>query len=242
MAEPNAVLPALRASTADLMAALDASRWSDADVAEPSLCEGWTRGHVLTHLARNADGIAATLAGALRGEIVERYPDGYDARNAAIEAGAGRSFAELRADVQESAERLDRVIGALAEEDGGWDRPTDKQRPAGEWLGWRLREIEIHRVDLAGDYSPDRWPPLLVAMLLPQVAQTLDARASGAMEVEVTADGSLVADLVGARWRAGHGEAIRVAGPDWAILAWMVGRGRSVATQLSVLPALGPWR
>jgi maleylpyruvate isomerase len=28
-------------------------------VAEPSALPGWTRGHVLTHLARNADALAA---------------------------------------------------------------------------------------------------------------------------------------------------------------------------------------
>ena len=34
---------------------------TDAEVAEPSLLPGWTRGHVLTHLARNADGLANLL-------------------------------------------------------------------------------------------------------------------------------------------------------------------------------------
>jgi hypothetical protein len=31
-------------------------RLTDADARGPSLLPGWTRGHVLTHLARNADG------------------------------------------------------------------------------------------------------------------------------------------------------------------------------------------
>src|SRR6476659_761455 len=111
MAEPTGLLQLLRASTADLLLGLDAARWSDADVAAASLCQGWTRGHVLTHLARNADGIAATLKGALNGEIVPRYPGGWDARNADIDAGADRPAATLIADVRESAERLDRVLG-----------------------------------------------------------------------------------------------------------------------------------
>lgn len=241
MSEPNAVLPALRASTADLVLALDDCQWSDVDVAAPSLCAGWTRGHVLTHIARNADGIAATLAGALRDEVVERYPGGWEARNDAIEAGAHRSFAELRADVQESAERLDRVLGAVAEADA-WDRPTDQQRAAGDWLMWRWREVEIHRVDLAGEYSPDRWPPLLVSLLLPEVAVTLGERVSSAVSVEVLAEGSLSPEMVGATWRAGSGDPITVAGPDWAILAWLVGRSHAVTAALSAVPPLGPWR
>ncbi|HEV7205261.1 MAG TPA: maleylpyruvate isomerase family mycothiol-dependent enzyme [Jatrophihabitans sp.] len=241
MSEPNALLPALRASTADLALALDDSQWSDADVAAPSLCEGWTRGHVLTHLARNADGIAGTLAGALRGEIVARYPDGWEARNAAIDAGAGRSFAELRADVVESAERLDRVLGAIADADA-WDRPTDQDRPAVEWLMGRWREIEIHRVDLAGDYSPDRWPPLLVTLLLPQVAETLADRVPSAVTVEVSAEGSLSGELVGSTWSAGSGPATVVSGPDWALLAWLVGRPEVVQHLLGSLPELAPLR
>src|SRR3954454_10575800 len=109
MTEIMTALGAVRASAADLVADVRALPWNDSDVAAPSLCDGWTRGHVLTHVARNADGIADTLAGALRGEIVERYPDGWAARNAAIDAGAARPFTELVGDVRESAERLDGV-------------------------------------------------------------------------------------------------------------------------------------
>ena len=64
MPEPTAALQTLRASTADLILGLREESWSDSDVAASSLCEGWTRGHVLTHIARNADGIGATLSGA----------------------------------------------------------------------------------------------------------------------------------------------------------------------------------
>src|ERR1700710_619678 len=141
MPEPTVDLQALRASTANLVQGLAAEQWSDADVAAASLCEGWTRGHVLNHIARNAEGIAATLAGALRGEVVERYPDGWDARNAAIAAGADRPMAELLADVQATAERLDRVFGAIAEANG-WQLPTEREHPAEHWVHQRWREVE----------------------------------------------------------------------------------------------------
>lgn len=241
MPDPTVALPALRASTADLVQGLDAEQWSDDDIRSPSLCDGWSRAHVLTHLARNADGIAGTLAGALRGEIVARYPDGWDARNAAIEDGAGRPVAAQLADVQESAERLDRVLGAIADADG-WQLPTDQNRVAQDWVFWRLREVEIHRVDLAGDYRPDRWPPLLITELLPVVAESLAERANTAVRVEITADGSLAADLVGWVWSAGAGEPVTVAGPDWAVLAWLVGRASVVGEALTATPELGPWR
>lgn len=239
MPEPTAFLHLLRASTADLIKGLDAEQWSDADVHAPSLCDGWTRGHVLTHIARNADSISATLGGALRGEIVARYPD-WDARTAAIEDGSARGVAALLGDVANSAERLDRVIGAIAEADG-WQLPTDKGHPAEHWLFWRCREVEIHRVDLAGRYTPDRWPPLFVRTLLPDVAPSLEKRATTPMRMTVTAPGSLTADLVGRTWSVGEGESVEVAGPDWAVLAWLVGRPSVARAALTAAPELAPW-
>ena len=72
----------------------------DADVARrPSRLPDWTVGHVLTHLARNADSHVRMLQGALAGEAVEQYPGGYEQRSRDIDAGAGRDAADLRADV-----------------------------------------------------------------------------------------------------------------------------------------------
>lgn len=241
MSEPTAFLLALRASTADLLQGLAAELWSDADVAAPSLCDGWTRGHVLTHLARNADGIAATLAGALRGEVVERYPDGWDARNADIDAGAARPLAELVADVRDSAERLDRVLAAIADANA-WRRPTERGHPAAHWVFARWREVEIHRLDLAGDYGPQRWPAVFVENLLAEAGETLAERAEVPVRVEVTAEGSLSDEQVGSVWTAGEGERVAVSGPDWAVLAWMVGRPTTAGDALSAAPPLKPWR
>lgn len=241
MPEPTALLLALRASTADLVQDLMAQQWSDADVAAPSLCDGWTRGHVLTHIARNADGIGDTLSGALRGEIVPRYPDGWDGRNAAIDEGARRPYAALVTDVRDSADRLDRVFGAIADADG-WNLPTEAGTRAGSWPLRRWREVEIHRLDLDAGYTPDRWPPLLVAAVLPTVAETLGKRVEQAVRVTVTADGSLTGEHVGREWTAGEGgEPVEVRGPDWAILAWLVGRASVTGDALSAAPALGDW-
>lgn len=240
MAEPFSLLQGLRASTSDLVRAVSGLHWSDDDVAAPSLCPGWTRGHVLTHVARNADGIADTLAGALRGEIVPRYPQGREGRNADIEAGARRPYAELAADVRDSAERLDRMFGAV-DDAGGWELPTEREHPARHWLTARWTEVEIHRVDLDADYLPDRWPPLLVTVLLPEVASSLGARAEVPVRVRVTAEGSLAPDTVGQEWAAGEGDAVEVTGPDWAVLAWLVGRPSTAESALSTLPPLAPW-
>jgi maleylpyruvate isomerase len=224
-------LAQVRTSTAALVGWLETTGWSDADVGADSLLPGWTRGHVLTHLARNADGISRTLSAMIRGEIVERYPGGPTARDDAINAGARRSAAELTVDVRESAERLDRVLGAVADE-GAWDRPSTEERAGHEWLVRRWREVEIHRVDLRGDYGPENWPPELVAYLLDAVAVTVNERASEPVRVEVSDAGVVI-------W-AGGGEPTTILAPGWAVAAWLTGRelGRGPMTNA---PSLQPW-
>jgi maleylpyruvate isomerase len=239
MSAPTAFLTGLRTSTAALLHGIVAERWTDADVRAPSLLPGWTRGHVLSHIARNADGITRTLSAALRGEIAARYPDGTQGRNADIEAGATRGFAEMAADVGESADRLDRLFGAVADADG-WELPTE-DRPARDYVAARWREVEIHRVDLAGAYPPDEWPAEFVAYLLPVLADGLGKRGAAAMRIEVAPEGSVTTDLGGRVWTVGDGDPVSVIGPDWALLAWLVGRPAAAAAALSATPELPQW-
>jgi len=61
---------------------------SDADVWAPSGLPGWSRGHVLAHVAGNADSLVTLLTWAATGVEHPQYPS-REARDAAIEAGAG---------------------------------------------------------------------------------------------------------------------------------------------------------
>jgi maleylpyruvate isomerase len=239
MTESPAMLAALRESTVALLRDVEAQRWTDDEVRAPSLLPGWTRGHVLAHIARNADGISRTLSGALRGERVPRYPGGTATRNADIEAGATRGFVELAADVRESAERLDRLFAAVADADG-WDLPTD-DRPARDYVVGRWREVEIHRVDLAGAYTADQWPAEFVAYLLPEAVGDVTDKSTASLRLEVTAQGS-VTDLGGRVWTTGTGDRTDVTGPDWALLAWLIGRPAATADALNDTPDVPPWR
>lgn len=240
MPDPVSTLGELRASTSALLAGLDAERWTDADVRAPSVLPGWTRGHVLTHIARNADGIAATLAGALRGEVIPRYPDGSAGRDADIEAGAGRGAVVLIADVRDSADRLDRLFGAVADA-SGWDLTTEDGRPARSWLTARWREVEIHRADLHGAYGAAGWPATFVGYLLPRLAAEVSIRASQPLRIEVAHEDSTTTDLGGSTWATGA-DGVTVRGPDWALLAWLTGRPSLTDGQLSTMPELSPWR
>ena len=238
--ELTGFVQALRASTADLLLGLADEGWRDTDLAAPSLCADWTRGDVLTHLARNADGITATVSGALRGEIVPRYPNGVAGRDADIAAGADRPLLEILADLKDSADRLDRVFTAAGEA-GAWDAETERELPASHWPARRWREVEIHRVDLLGSYTPRQWPPAFVRWLLPEIAASLPERSAEPLRVTVTEEGSVGSGHPGESFGADDG-ATEVRGPDWAVLAWMLGRvPQQVSEALTATPDLAPW-
>jgi len=230
----------VRSSTSALLIGIENERWTDADMRAPSLLPGWTRAHVLTHVARNADGISRTVSGALHGEIVLRYPDGPEGRNADIEAGVNRGAIQLLADVRESAERLDRLFTAAGDADA-WDAQTDNDRTVRAWLDARRREVEVHRIDLAGSYGPADWPASFVSYLVPALAKHVGKRTGEPLRIEVAADGSVTTDLPGAVWTIGDGDGAVVRGPDWAIGAWLAGRPVAVVGELSAAPELGPW-
>lgn len=144
----------------------------------PSLLPDWTVGHVLTHIARNADSVVRRLEGAVRGSIVDQYPGGYAGRAAEIEAGAGRTVLELLDDVTESATRLEAVCLSIPE--AAWERPvrgvTGVERPARTMMLSRWREVEVHHADLGLGYGPADWPEGLIARWLPSELERLPQR------------------------------------------------------------------
>jgi maleylpyruvate isomerase len=124
-------------------------------------------GHVLTHVARNADSIVLALDGARRGVVVDRYPGGAARREADIEAGAGRPAAELVDDVLMSAARLEAAWDGL--DDVAWARPgssTGRPEPIAELPFRRLREVEVHHVDLDLGFEPEDWSAFYIGVEL----------------------------------------------------------------------------
>lgn len=132
---------------------------TDGDLRAPSLLPGWSRAHVVTHVARHADAMCNLLTWARTGVITSAYPS-HAEREAGIDAGAGRGPGELHADVSASADRLRADAVALPPE--AWtaqvqifERPPF---PAAEVLLRRLVEVELHHVDLGSGYRPEDWP------------------------------------------------------------------------------------
>jgi len=207
---------------------------TDVQAREPSLLPGWTRGHLLTHLARNADGLRNLLTWARTGVMTPQYPSAA-ARDEDIEAGAWRCAAELHADVAESAAALAAEAASLSE--AAWQASVHgihgKAHPAWFTLIRRLSEVEIHHVDLDIGYLVADWPDSFVAEWLPGVAESFASRDdAAACLVEVTGTGQ--AFRIGP---AGAEGMVRVSGPPRTLLAWLIGRGDG--TGLDVDPA-GP--
>jgi len=143
----------------------------DEEFSEASSLPGWTRAHVLTHIARNADGLRNLLLAARTGEAVRMYASP-TTRAADIEAGASRPADVVRDDVIEAGRRfvLDagemRVKAWKAEvvfTSGQSDAPSI---PADSILLMRLEELEIHHVDLGASYTFAHVPPDAAARLL----------------------------------------------------------------------------
>jgi maleylpyruvate isomerase len=141
---------------------------TDPDLRVPSMLAGWTRGHVLAHLARNADGMRNVLIGVRTGQDRPAYPSA-EAREAGIEQDAGRRAAEHAADLADSAMALRTVARQLPDE--GWQvavRMLDTADffPAAELLTRRLVEVELHHCDLGAGYGPALWPTAFADMEL----------------------------------------------------------------------------
>src|SRR5689334_24460238 len=118
MPRPESEIKQCRAAHERLLATI--ADLDDVAVRRPSLLPGWTVGHLLTHLARNADSVVRRLDGARRHEIVDQYEGGFEGRAADIESGAARTLAALADDVATSSAAVDDAFATFP--DDAWDR------------------------------------------------------------------------------------------------------------------------
>jgi maleylpyruvate isomerase len=209
---------------------------SDADVRAPSLLPGWSRAHVLTHVARNADGLRNLLVWARTGVETPQYPS-WEQRNLDIDSGSRRPISELRDDSHQSGERFLDEVSRLRGDD--WEQPvrTLKSRttfPARDVLTARRTEVEVHHADLGLGYSAADWPEDFARLLVGRIR--LD-RADGPSMVLVATDGE-------GRWTFGTGAGPEVTGPLADLAWWLSGRGNGsgLLSSTGELPQLGKWR
>ena len=156
----------------------DLATLTDGQVAGPSLLPDWTVGHVLTHIARNADGFAGMFEAVARGDAAVQYPGGRAQRNADIDAGAGRGADALRDDVATSNARLEAAWASATEEQWGMHGETVIGRVELVELPFRrLRETVVHHADLGLAYTWHDWPSDYVRVELQRMTMQWDSRA-----------------------------------------------------------------
>ena len=225
-----------------------ATALSDAQMRDPSLLPGWTRGHVLTHVARNADGLVNLLRWARTGTKIPMYASA-ESRSADVEAGSGRPAASLAADVRESAAGFAAEAAALPDE--AWAEQVralyGPPFPAIGVLAHRLSEVEIHHVDLAAGYLPGDWPEDFLIEALPRVALSFAGR-DDTPRCLIWAEGAKDSFRIGPEQADAEQEdmsPVIIHGQPADLLAWLLGRGSGDELTLAsgtALPELPPWR
>jgi maleylpyruvate isomerase len=214
---------------------------SDQQARELSLLPGWSRGHLLTHVARNADSLRNLLVWARNRVETPQY--GHPGERAeGIAAGAGRSSAELLADLKASAAALDGEAMLLP--DTAWaaqvgGAPGDTH-PAWYTLWRRLMEVEFHHVDLGVGYSVADWPEPFATYCLTKVAADFSRPGSPAMLLR-SSDAPVVVQI----GPTGEQQAHTVTGRVRVLLAWLTGRSQGEGLTLQPpgpLPALPAWK
>lgn len=159
------------------------------DLARPSYLPGWSRAHLVAHVARNADALVNLLAWARSGVETPMYAD-RDQRTRDIEDGSRRAAGDLRADLLAADGRLAEACAALPQECWGATVRTARGRavPAREVPWMRVREVWVHTVDLDTGTGFDDIPREVAAALVDDVQDAFRARAD-VPPVELRADG-----------------------------------------------------
>ncbi|WP_415954285.1 maleylpyruvate isomerase family mycothiol-dependent enzyme [Streptomyces sp. KLOTTS4A1] len=221
-------LQLVREATERLLTAT--AKLDNAALAGASRLPGWTRGHVLAHVSRNADALVNVLAG--RPMYVSA-----EARDADIERDAPRPLEAQLDDLRNSAARF----VAQAAQPADWSRSVELRNGVMDRASRipfrRLIEVELHHVDLGIGYELED----LSAEFTEREIAFLTGRFSGnpaVPRIAVTAND-------GRQWSTGgaDGDQVSVIGPAPALLGWLAGRRAGTeldcdAALLPVLPAL----
>ena len=217
----------------------DTIRLGDDQWQEPSRLAGWTRAHVATHVARNAEAFQRAVEALLAG----RPRMLYSSRSRAdedIEVGSRRTGLDLQIDLDTTAGQLNAAFDGL--EASGIMTPTpitERLRvPPQWWVVARLSEVVLHHIDLACGLEIERIDLQLARWLLGWEL----VRAAGDQQLpplDIIA-GSGIRGRVGPLDRKSLGT---VSGSDADLVGWLSGRAdkrRLAGSPLATLPVKLP--
>ncbi|MDQ0801704.1 maleylpyruvate isomerase family mycothiol-dependent enzyme [Arthrobacter sp. SLBN-112] len=232
---PVALLAELHKAADALAAALD--RIPDGGEKAPSTLPGWSRGHLLAHIAGICDALARQVECGRRGETVQLYDGGVEGRNRAIDLAAGHSLGQHRSDVTAALHRSLAAFDALTGPE--WQTPIAFRDGVIFDAGLALwRELVIHTADLDAGTGPEVWNKDFCSHLFDFLA----ARVPGGNKL-VLQPVALPPLSLGA-----GGSTVVVSGMVTDIAAWLAGRQPSLDSLRATaagdgtdLPDLLPW-
>ena len=208
----------------------DLARLDSPSESSPTLLPGWTRGHLITHLARQAEGLVRLLTWARTGEPSPMYQS-RERRNADIESGAHRPLPALLDDLRQTCGALEVAVTTLP--DAAWSATVaafdGRPIPASRVVWIRAREVFVHVVDLDLAATWRDLPPAFVDAVLEEVVEGLSGR-------ERVPSLRLRPSDRDREWSVrGEGDPLTIEGPASELLGWLSGRGEPP----SVRPARG---
>ncbi|MDX3851572.1 maleylpyruvate isomerase family mycothiol-dependent enzyme [Streptomyces sp. AK02-01A] len=221
-------LASVREATERLLS--EAALLDNAGLAAPSRLPGWSRGHVLAHIARNADALANVLEGRPMYESAE-------AREADIERDASRSLAVQLTDVRNTAARFQHSSALPAD----WTRVVTMRNGVTDMAARvpfrRWAEVELHHVDLGLGRDLEDLSDEFTDREIGFLAERFSGNPAVPPLALSASDGRI--------WRTGRteGTALSVSGPAPDLMGWLAGRRDGAALkapdgQLPVLPPL----
>lgn len=204
---------------------------SDSDWLGPTTLPGWTRAHVATHLARNADVLRRYVTRLASRPELERDDIVQD-----LEAGSRRSPLELQIDLDTSSGLLNDAFDQLTPEKwatplhGSLDGLTASDLPM-----LRLNEVVLHHVDLdCGFVFGDIDVKVAELLLSWNLYRRVDL---------VTGPGIALITSTGNVHRVGSGPGVsEVSGSDANLLGWLTGRLPRTAVSGADHVSIGPAR
>jgi maleylpyruvate isomerase len=213
----SVTLPWMGAGTEFLARAVDAL--PDDAFRAPSALPGWSRAHLVAHLARNAEALTRLATWGRTGVETPMYASS-DQRAAEIESSAQAPVEKLRSELVTTADELDAALAAL--DDKTWQSQVrsalGRAIPAAEVPWMRLREVWVHVVDLDAGATVADLPPEVIDALLDEVTVTLSAR-------EDCPAARLVPSDRDRRWPLGSGpDPVELRGDAACVLGWLIGR------------------
>ena len=222
-------LSRLSRETGMMLATIDTL--SDAEMAAPSLCEGWSRADVIAHLASNGRTLVKLIDWATSGEPQQLYASP-EARNEEISALAGLPREELINNFREAAEffaeQSDRLTGELAIDEVDLH---GKVIPATSIVALRISEIVVHHHDLDTAWTIAEADPDSQLNAVEAAVRTMRAKNAPGMSIE-TEEGDA--------WVVGDGS-LKIRSDREGLIEWLArGQGRYIEAD-GPLPVLPTW-